>query len=160
MLKHSLLSARKQATLILWLSTWITFYAMLWILLVPNGNALRILSDRNQLKLCKLFSLLPDHQCWSILRVLCSDTSVAYFIQQFFRHPFFNRITTWTMVTSHNCTEIFLVFLTAREKDPFGRQCSVCVWGGGRLFGPVVRVPGYRSRGSGPIPGANRFSEE
>jgi hypothetical protein len=29
-----------------------------------------------------------------------------------------------------------------------------------RLCGLVVRVPGYRSRGSGSIPGATRFSEE
>jgi hypothetical protein len=29
-----------------------------------------------------------------------------------------------------------------------------------RLCGLVVRVPGYRSRGSGSIPGANRFSEK
>jgi hypothetical protein len=27
----------------------------------------------------------------------------------------------------------------------------------GRLCGPVVRVPGYRSRGPGAIPGATRF---
>jgi hypothetical protein len=26
--------------------------------------------------------------------------------------------------------------------------------------GPVVRVPGYRSRGAGSIPGATRFSEK
>jgi hypothetical protein len=29
-----------------------------------------------------------------------------------------------------------------------------------RLCGLVVRVPGYRSRGSGLIPGATRFSEK
>jgi hypothetical protein len=29
-----------------------------------------------------------------------------------------------------------------------------------RLCGLVVRVPGYRSRGLGSIPGANRFSEK
>jgi hypothetical protein len=29
-----------------------------------------------------------------------------------------------------------------------------------RLFGLVVRVPGYRSRGLGLNPGATRFSEE
>jgi hypothetical protein len=29
-----------------------------------------------------------------------------------------------------------------------------------RLCGLVVRVPGYRSRGSGPTPGATRFSEK
>jgi hypothetical protein len=28
------------------------------------------------------------------------------------------------------------------------------------LYGLVVRVPGYRSRGRGSIPGANRFSEK
>jgi hypothetical protein len=30
----------------------------------------------------------------------------------------------------------------------------------GRLCGPVVRVPAYRSRGRGSIPGAIRFSEK
>jgi hypothetical protein len=30
----------------------------------------------------------------------------------------------------------------------------------GRLCGLVVRVPGYRSRGPGYIPGATRFSEK
>jgi hypothetical protein len=29
-----------------------------------------------------------------------------------------------------------------------------------RLCGLVVRVPGYRSRGPGSIPGATRFSEK
>jgi hypothetical protein len=29
-----------------------------------------------------------------------------------------------------------------------------------RLFGPVVRVPGYRSWGPVSIPGATRFSEK
>jgi hypothetical protein len=29
-----------------------------------------------------------------------------------------------------------------------------------RIYGLVVRVPGYRSRGPGSIPGANRFSEK
>jgi hypothetical protein len=29
-----------------------------------------------------------------------------------------------------------------------------------RLCGPVVRVPGYRSRGPGSIPGSTRFSEK
>jgi hypothetical protein len=29
-----------------------------------------------------------------------------------------------------------------------------------RLCGRVVRVPGYRSRGPGPIPGDTRFSEK
>jgi hypothetical protein len=29
-----------------------------------------------------------------------------------------------------------------------------------RLCGPVVRVSGYRSRGPGSIPGANRISEK
>jgi hypothetical protein len=29
-----------------------------------------------------------------------------------------------------------------------------------RLCGLVVRVPGYKSRGPGPIPGATRFSEK
>jgi hypothetical protein len=29
-----------------------------------------------------------------------------------------------------------------------------------RLFGLVVRVPGYRSRDPGSIPGATRFSEK
>jgi hypothetical protein len=29
-----------------------------------------------------------------------------------------------------------------------------------RLYGLVVRVPGYRSRGPGTIPGATRFSEK
>jgi hypothetical protein len=29
-----------------------------------------------------------------------------------------------------------------------------------RLFGLVARVPGYRSRGPGLIPGATRFSEK
>jgi hypothetical protein len=29
-----------------------------------------------------------------------------------------------------------------------------------RLCGLVVRVPGYRSRGAGSIPGATRFSEK
>jgi hypothetical protein len=28
------------------------------------------------------------------------------------------------------------------------------------LYGLVVRVPGYRSRGPGSIPGATRFSEK
>jgi hypothetical protein len=28
------------------------------------------------------------------------------------------------------------------------------------LYGPVVRVPGYRSRGPGSISGATRFSEK
>jgi hypothetical protein len=31
---------------------------------------------------------------------------------------------------------------------------------GDRLYGLVVRVPGYRSRGPGSIPGAIRFSEK
>jgi hypothetical protein len=30
----------------------------------------------------------------------------------------------------------------------------------GRLYGLVVRVPGYRSRGPGSIPNAIRFSEK
>jgi hypothetical protein len=30
----------------------------------------------------------------------------------------------------------------------------------GRLFDLEVRVPGYRSRGPGSIPGATRFSEK
>jgi hypothetical protein len=29
-----------------------------------------------------------------------------------------------------------------------------------RLCGQVVRVPGYRSRGPGSVPGATRFSEK
>jgi hypothetical protein len=29
-----------------------------------------------------------------------------------------------------------------------------------RLYGLVVRVPAYRSRGTGSIPGATRFSEK
>jgi hypothetical protein len=29
-----------------------------------------------------------------------------------------------------------------------------------RLCGPVIRVPGYRSRGPGSIPGATRFSDK
>jgi hypothetical protein len=32
--------------------------------------------------------------------------------------------------------------------------------GGDRLCGLVVRVPGYRSRGSGSVPGATKFSEK
>jgi hypothetical protein len=31
---------------------------------------------------------------------------------------------------------------------------------GDRLCGPVVRVPGYRSRGPGSIPGTTRFSQK
>jgi hypothetical protein len=30
----------------------------------------------------------------------------------------------------------------------------------GRLCGLMVRVPGYRSRGTSPIPGATRFSDK
>jgi hypothetical protein len=30
----------------------------------------------------------------------------------------------------------------------------------GRLYGLVIRFPGYRSRGLGSIPGATRFSEK
>jgi hypothetical protein len=36
-------------------------------------------------------------------------------------------------------------------------RCSVT---NDSIFGPVVRVPGYRSRGARSIPGAARFSEK
>jgi hypothetical protein len=36
----------------------------------------------------------------------------------------------------------------------------IIIGGGDRLCSLVVRVPGYRSRGPGSIPGATRFSEK
>jgi hypothetical protein len=44
-----------------------------------------------------------------------------------------------------------------RAAVTFGFQVSICF---DRLCGLVVRVPGYRSRGPGSIPGAARFSEK
>jgi hypothetical protein len=37
---------------------------------------------------------------------------------------------------------------------------SVCISSFARLCGLVVRVPGYRSRGPGLIPGDTKFSEK
>jgi hypothetical protein len=54
----------------------------------------------------------------------------------------------------------------ADETAVFPSASSVFFWGGelcliqDRLFGLVVRVLGYRSRGPGSIPGAIRFSEK
>jgi hypothetical protein len=44
--------------------------------------------------------------------------------------------------------------------EPLWASCSLefNLWY--RLYGLVVRVPGYRSRGWGSIPGATRFSEK
>jgi hypothetical protein len=39
-------------------------------------------------------------------------------------------------------------------------DCKACSFILDRLSGLADRVPGYRTRGSGSIPGATRFSEE
>jgi hypothetical protein len=45
-----------------------------------------------------------------------------------------------------NCVKYWVYYSEKRELD--------------RLCGLVVRVPGYRSRGQGSIPGATRFSDK
>jgi hypothetical protein len=46
------------------------------------------------------------------------------------------------------------------DKFPFPFHFSSHFFLNGRLCDLVVRVPGYRSRGLGSIPGATRFSEK
>jgi hypothetical protein len=65
-------------------------------------------------------------------------------------------------------SERFLVFLSEAEPTPrpqWGWKNEVfkkksCDLIGNRLCGLVVRVPGYRSRDPGSIPGATRFSDK
>jgi hypothetical protein len=100
-----------------------------------------------------LFFLLIDVSCFSVPLTMSSLTPGG--MRTSYLRPLFYSISSKMVDRSsalhagHSLpTGTFLIFssVTGNRSD--------------RLCGLVVRVPGYRSRGPGSIPGATRFSEK
>jgi hypothetical protein len=71
------------------------------------------------------------------------------------------RFALWNITIAANVckhkTYVDFLFLKARQGKYIYIYIYIYIY---RVCGLVVRVPGYRSRGPGSIPGATRFSEK
>jgi hypothetical protein len=99
------------------------------------------------------------------------STTVAYFL----RHHLFVAVIKWTQFYPSDSSlmqwsrllkiyfvEVFTQYLCkliSKLLPSFGNNLNYGSYFD-RLCGLMVRVPGYRSRGPGMIPGATRFSEK